>query len=67
MTIKETVNILMRHSICVKNMNTCDKQCSICSMSVQDHKLLEAYDTALDALAICSGTDSYRQYVEKGA
>ena len=67
MTIQETVDILIRHSICVKHMSTCDKRCSTCSMSVQDKKLLDAYDTALDALAICSSTDSYQQYVEKGA
>ena len=67
MIINETVDTLIRHSICIKNMATCDKKCESCSMSVQDKKLLEAYDVALDALAICTHTESYQQFIEKGA
>ena len=67
MTINETVDTLIRHGICIKHMATCDKKCESCSMSVQDKKLLDAYDVALDALAICSNTESYQSYVEKGA
>ncbi len=65
MKINEAVDILIRHGICVKHMATCDKQCDTCSMCVQDKKLLDAYQVALDALAICSSTESYQNYVEK--
>ena len=67
MTIQETVDILIKHSVCLRHMSICDKNCSTCTVSVQDKKLLEAYDVALDALAICSSTEPYQRYVEKGA
>ncbi len=67
MTINETVDTLIKHSICIKHMSTCNKECETCSMSVKDQKLLEAYDVALDALAICTHTESYQQFIEKGA
>ena len=65
MTINETADTLIKHSICIKNMATCGKECSSCSMAVQDQKLLEAYDMALEALAMCGGIESYQKYLEK--
>ena len=67
MTIKETVDILIKHGICIRHMTACNKKCSTCTVSVQDKQLLDAYDVAIDALAICTSTESYQGYVEKKA
>ena len=65
MKIKEAVDVLIKHSICVKHMATCDKKCDKCTVSIKDGQLLLAYDVALDALAICSNSESYQNHVEK--
>ena len=67
MTIKETVDTLIKHGICIRHMATCNRKCSTCTVSDQDKQLLDAYDVAIDALAICTSTEPYQRYVEKGA
>ena len=67
MKIKEAVDVLIKHGICIRHMSACNKECGKCTVSVQDKDLLDAYDIAVDALAICSSTESYTKYVEKAS
>lgn len=67
MNINEAVHTLIDHGICLRHMATCNKECSKCTVAVQDKKLIEAYDIALDALAICTHTELYQRNVKKGA
>ena len=67
MVVKEAIDVLIKHGICLRHMATCNKECSKCTVAVQDKKLLDAYDIALDALAICTHTELYQQNVQKGA
>ena len=67
MVVKEAIDVLIKHGICLRHMATCNKECSKCTVAVQDKKLIEAYDIALDALAICTHTELYQRNIQKGA
>ena len=67
MVVKEAIDVLIKHGICLRHMATCNKECSKCTVAVQDKKLIEAYDIALDALAICTHTELYQRKIKKGA
>ena len=67
MVVKEAIDVLIKHGICLRHIATCNKECSKCTVAVQDKKLIEAYDIALDALAICTHTELYQRNIQKGA
>ena len=67
MVVKEAIDVLIKHGICLRHIATCNKECSKCTVAVQDKKLIEAYDIVLDALAICTHTELYQRNVQKGA
>ena len=67
MKISDAVDTIMNHSICIKNMATCSKNCGSCCVAVKDAELLEAYELATEALLICKTMERYRIQLEEAS
>ena len=50
MTKEEAIEIILNEKRCVQRANECDRACESCDLVKRDTDILEAYDTAIEAL-----------------
>ena len=48
--IKKVIKIIENEKECVKQANTCDRNCAICPLVKEDKEIIAAYDYVLEVL-----------------
>ena len=50
MTPREAISIIRNEELCVKTADACGRDCGNCPLVLPEHSILEAYETAVEAL-----------------
>ena len=50
MTYDRAIEVILNEMECVKNANTCDRNCGNCNLVLPDIDILQAYNVSIEAI-----------------